>query len=149
MAIDYSSFINVLQDGNIWWRLEDAIKLGAGYQPARDEDRNLNPVLRANSNRIRVNERDLLAEFSFERYTEAHPRLLKRDDGRYVGAGEFLNWLEQYLAQNPSDIQFPCELANQVRKALAKAATERQAQAPQTFESLTLVLEGWLPPAIS
>jgi hypothetical protein len=30
MKIDYTPYLGESEDGRIWWRLEDAIKLGAG-----------------------------------------------------------------------------------------------------------------------
>lgn len=68
--IDYSQFIHFLENGILWWRLEEAIKLGAGYLPVRDDEQNLNPVLRAKNNQIRANERTLLSEFNQDHYTE-------------------------------------------------------------------------------
>lgn len=141
MEIDYSPFLHVLEDGSIWWRLDDAIKLGAGYLPIRDDERNLIPVLRAKNNRVRANERTLLSEFSQDHYTEAHPRLSVRDDGRYVEAHEFLKWLSQYVAQSQATIPFPNDLARAV-KDTAGAPVEHS-MVPPSFESLTAALEGW------
>lgn len=142
MEIDYSPFLHVLQDGKIWWRLEDAIKLGAGYLSVRDDEANLVPVLRANNNRVRANERTLLGEFSPEHYSETHPRILQRDDGRYVEADEFMNWLSQHISQTQSDIPFPSDLAREVK--LASINSSREASPPSNFESLTIALEDWL-----
>ena len=141
VEIDYSPFLHVLQDGTIWWPLTDAVKLGAGYVPLRDEDRNLDPVLIARNNQVRVNERTLFGEFSQDHYTQAHPRLVERDGGRYVEAHEFLNWLSRYLAaQTPSEIKFPHDLARAVKKATK--APVAHAAAAASFESITLALEG-------
>lgn len=142
VAIDYSPFLHVLEDGTIWWQLTDAVKLGAGYLPLRDDDRDLNPVLRAKSNRVRANERTLFSEFSPDHYTHAHPRLLERDGGRLVEATEFLDWLFRHLAtQTQSTIGFPGDLATEVRKA--KGAADLQASVPPRFDSVTIALEGW------
>ena len=108
----------------------------------RDDERNLNPVLRAQNNRIRANERTLLSEFSQDHYTDAHPRLMVRDDGRYVEAHEFLSWLSQYLAaKTQSSIPFPNDLTRAVREATA--ASINHPTDPPSFESLTMALEGW------
>lgn len=140
--IDYSPFLHVQGDGTIWWPLADAVKLGAGYLPLRDDDRDLNPVLRAKSNRVRSNERTLFSEFSPEHYTHAHPRILERDDGRYVEAREFLNWLSQHLAAQPeSAMLFPDDLSRAVRKATG-APIEHSTVLP-IFESLTVALAEW------
>jgi hypothetical protein len=122
MEIDYSPFLHVLHDGSIWWTLGDAVKLGAGYLPIRDDNRDLSPVLRAENNRVIADARTLLSEFGGDHYTEAHPRLLERDDGRYVEAHEFLTWLSQYVAMNQTEstIQFPDQLANAVRGAASR-----------------------------
>jgi len=141
MNIDYAPFLHVGQDGSIWWQMADAIKLGAGYLPVGDDARDLNPVLRARNNRIRANERTLLSQFSQDHYTDAHPRVVLRDDCRYVDAREFLNWLAQYIAKTQSEIPFPGDLAIAVRDAIGKAAS--QPEAALTFESLALALEGW------
>jgi hypothetical protein len=63
MEVDYSPFLHVLKDGSIWWQLADAVKLGAGYLPLRDDHRNLTPVLRAQNHRVIANARTLLSEF--------------------------------------------------------------------------------------
>jgi len=55
MKTDYSCFLHAGEDGHIWWRLEDAIKLGAGYIPVKNDDHNLVPVLRPPNQRVRVN----------------------------------------------------------------------------------------------
>jgi len=142
VEIDYSPFLHVLQDGSIWWPLTDAVKLGAGYLPVSDDDRDLTPVLRAKNNRIRANERTLLSEFSKEHYTDDHPRLLAREDGRYVEAHEFLDWLSKHLvAQTQSTILFPNDLASAVRKATG--APNARSTVPPRFESLTIALERW------
>jgi len=141
VEIDYSPFLNVLQDGTIWWSLADAIRLGAGYLPVCDADRNLVPVLRAKSNRVRANERELFSEFSKGHYADAHWRLIERDDGRYVEAHDFLEWLSQYVAaQTQPSIAFPQDLIHAVREATS--ASFAQSKTPVIFESLTIALEG-------
>jgi len=140
MKIDYSPFLQVLQDGSIWWTLTDAIKLGAGYMPMCDDERNLNPVLRANNNRVRANERMLLSEFSQDHYTHAHPGILERDGERYVEANGFLKWLSQFLAaQTQSSITFPEDLNRAVSEATADSI--KNPRDPSRFESLTIALE--------
>ena len=92
MEIDYSPFLHVVDDGSIWWPLTDAVKLGAGYLPIHDDNRDLAPVLRAKNNRVRANERTLLSEFGQDHYGKAHPRIHARDEIRFVEAHEFLSW---------------------------------------------------------
>ena len=141
MTVDYSPFLSVGEDGKIWWQLTDAIKLGAGYLPVSDDDRELAPVLRAKNNRVRANERTLLSEFSQDHYGESHPRVLMRDGIRLVEAHEFLGWLSQYVAHAQSEINFPNALASAVQ-----AVSERPgavSTAISAFESLTLGLQDW------
>lgn len=139
--IDYSPFLHVFENGDIWWRLDDAIKLGAGYLPICDDERNLVPVLRAKNNRICVNERTLFVGFNREHQASPHPWLLKRDDGRYVEAHEFLKWLSGYVAQRRTTILFPDDLDSAVR--VATAAPVERSLTSQSFESLVAALEGW------
>lgn len=140
MEIDYSPFLHVLQNGTIWWPLSDAIKLGAGYLPICDPDRNLTPVLSAKNNRIRANERTIFGEFSRGHVTDVHLRIVDRDGDRYVEANDFLDWLSRYLAaQTQSTIKFPKDLARAVREA--NAASFKLAKVPLSFESLTIALE--------
>lgn len=37
MITDYESFLSVTEDGCIWWVLMDAVRLGAGFLPVRDD----------------------------------------------------------------------------------------------------------------
>ena len=138
-SIDYSPFLHVLENGQLWWRLEDAIKLGAGYLPVRDDGQNLNPVLRAKNNQIRANERTLLSEFNQDHYTEANLQLIARDDGRYVEAHEFLNWLTQQQTLTQSEIPFPNGLIRAVRGAVVPPAVSTA----ESFSSLIVALELW------
>lgn len=137
--IDYSQFLHFLENGSLWWRLEDAIKLGAGYLPVRDDEQNLNPVLRAKNNQIRANERTLLSEFNQDHYTGANLQLLVRDDGRYVEAREFLNWLTQHISLTQSDIPFPNDLIRAVRCAAIPPVVHM----PASFNSLIVALDVW------
>ena len=140
MEIDYSSFLYVSQAGSIWWRLADAIKLGAGYLPVRDDERNPTPVLRANTNQVRANERTLLGAFNDPRLQVERPMTVERDGVHFVDAGVFLDWLSKYLPGDQSGISFPKALNCLVRTALAKSAVEAASSANE-FESLTLALE--------
>lgn len=148
MEIDYSPYLHVQQNGTIWWSLADAIKLGAGYFSMRDDQHNLEAVLRAKNNQVRANERTLWSEFSQDHYTDDHPRLLERDNCRYVEAHEFLDWLSRHLvAQTKSTIVFPGELARAVRKATG--APKAQGPDAPNFESLSIALEKWFVKPLS
>lgn len=139
MEIDYSPFLHISEDGSIWWHLDDAVKLGAGFLPIRDDNRNLTPVLRANSNQILVNQGELLSQFGVGHYTDDHPRLTKRDGELYVEAREFLRWLSQYISLTQSAIPFPNDLARAIRNLPDPPRIKK----PAIFESLTADLDGW------
>ncbi len=140
MEIDYSPFLCVVQEGRLWWPLGDAMKLGAGYLPVRDDERNLTPVLRATTNQVRANERTLLGAFNDDRLQIERPITVERDGVHFVDAGAFLDWLSTYLSGDQPGVSFPNELTRLVRMALAKSAAE-VASSADGFESLTLVLE--------
>ncbi len=142
MKVDFSPYTHVLDDGTIWWPLGDAVKLGAGFLPFRDDDRVLVPTLTAENNRVRAAERDLLSQFIPSRLTEAHPRIRERDGQRFVEAGEYLHWLLRHVqALQSDDFAFPTEVASAVRRAksAARSGAKRQAE----FVLLTSELKGW------
>lgn len=142
MEIDYAPFLHVLPDGSIWWPLEIAAKLGAGFLPLRDDAHNLVPTLQAQNNRVRAGERTLLSEFIPDNYTGAHPRIVRREDGRYVEAREFLTWLLHYLnGESPAPFPFPDALAEAVSRA-TKRPNVRNRRSSE-FTSLTIALAGF------
>lgn len=143
MKVDYTPYLGESEDGRIWWRLEDAIKLGAGFTPRADDSQNLVPVLRAPNNRVRANERTLIGAFSDARLNIAKPITFERDGFRYVDAAGFLEWLSQYVCRTQAKIEFSNELVSAVRVALDKADAERPPNTPKEFVSLTLALEDW------
>ena len=119
----------------------DAVKLGAGYKPLRDNERNLVPVLRATDNRMLVNERNLLSEFGPTHYTDGHPRTRVDHDTRFVEAQEFLLWLSRYLnAEADPAFPFPAKLARAVQLAQV-AHTDANSASPRV--SLSAALEEW------
>ena len=137
--IDYSAYLHVAEDGHIWWLRQDALRLGAGFVPVCDDSRQMEPELQAPNQRVLVNEKNLMGALSDARMTIPKPMTLEREDFRYVDAAGFLEWLSQYICLTQAKIGFPDELARQVRRALAKATTDRPRQ---PFESLSLALEG-------
>ena len=139
MILDYTSLIHAAEDGRIWWRLEDAIKLGAGYLPVRDDERNLVAVLHPQNNRARVNERTLLSAFHDPRLVILRPRILKRDDGCFVEARGFLVWLHRYLDQAETAIEFPDEIARALTDPLC--ASVEGSVGPRKFVLPTVALE--------
>jgi hypothetical protein len=138
---DFSPYLDVTHDGYIWWLREDAIRLGAGFSPFSDDHDVLQTELRAPNNRALVNERTLIGAFGGDRLNIAKPITFERDGFRYVDAAGFLTWLSEYLCRTQAKIEFPDELFNAVRVALAKAGAERPPSAPEEFESLALALE--------
>ena len=146
MMTDYEPFLRVTEDGCIWWVLMDAIRLGAGYLPFRDDHKTLITELRAPNDRAQVNERTLIGAFNDARLKIERPITIDRDGFRYVEAGEFLTWLSQYIEETQAmEITFPSTIERAVMRAKSKAAalTQQNAASQGEFESLTLALENW------
>ncbi len=143
MTTNYEAFLNVAEDGRIWWRLEDAIKLAAGHVPRSDDDENLVPVLRAPNEGVKANERTLIGAFSDKRIIIHRPDLLNRDDVHFVDAELFLDWLVQYLTLTQCDMPLPVDLFVAVQAPLANAGEVIPVLPKKPFESLTLALDGW------
>ena len=142
MKIDFTPYLRLNDDGCIWWPLIDAVKLGAGYLPVRDDSKGLVPTLRANSNRVLASERTLLSMLNPKRWSAAHPRALVRDNTRYLEATSFLSWLAAYVRQAPdAGMPYPEALDEAVRRAMAKGSEANGGRAQ--YESLTEVLEPW------
>ena len=134
-AID--PFLRVTQSGRIWWRMEDAIKLGAGFQPNPDSSKQ-GPTLLATSNQQRATERTLLAAVRKQYAHVTAPQTIEREDGVFVSAGDFLVWLGQYLLETESDIPFPSVLARAVSNAESMHAGTEQ------YQPLLPQIEEWL-----
>ncbi len=141
MKNDCSPFLHADEDGRIWWRLEDAIKLAAGYSPVRNDDHNLAPVLRAPNQRVIENEKTLVGAFSDEQLRIVRPEVVRRAGDRVVEARAFLWWVSLYLAQTQTDIPFPVDLVPEVWNAAV--AAESQAGFRPCFSSLAATLDGW------
>lgn len=144
MMTDYEPFLRVTEDGCIWWVLMDAIRLGAGYLPFRDDHKTLVTELRAPNDRAQVNERTLIGAFNDARLKIARPITIDRDGFRYVEAEEFLTWLSQYIEQTQAmEITFPSAIERAVMRAKSKAAASIQQNVANQgeFESLSLALE--------
>ncbi len=143
MSPDYNSFLRVTKDGRIWWLQKDAIRLGAGFVPVRDDHQTLNAKLQAPNKRVLANEKTLIGAFGDQRLSLKRPVTLDRDGFQYVEAESFLAWLAQYLAWTQTKITFPDELMSKVRIAKAEAAASRPPVAEQDFVSLTGALDDW------
>ena len=88
---EFEPYLHVTDDGYIWWPLNDAIRLGAGYRPFADDHAVLETELRAPNQRVRANERTLIGAFSDARLKIEQPMTFERDGIRYVDASAFLN----------------------------------------------------------
>jgi len=149
MITDYKPFLSVNKDGCIWWLREDAIRLGAGFYPVRDDHQNLNTKLRTSTPRALVDERTLIGAFGNDRLPIEQPMTFERDGFYYVEAEGFLNWLSKYIEQTQSKITFPEALAREVKMAKIKAATSKKSGTSQEFKSLKLALDGWFNKKLS
>ena len=136
--VDYSPYLSVHKDGSIWWRREDAIKLGAGYLPICDDRHNLNPVLRARNGVVQANERALIGALSPAKASSAKMRVLKHDNDQLVEAHDFLVWLFQHLFVF-AELSFPDGIACAVAEAVGASAVP---SSPKRFESLVAALKG-------
>lgn len=135
-AVDYTPFLRVFEDGNIWWGWREAIRLGAGFLPVYN-DRTMEVELQPRDERAKVNERFLLGAAKDTRLGIELPKRISRDGFHYVEAEDFLHWLNQYLNQTGVEgITFPLELARAVRDSKANSALSRQ-----PVENLVLALE--------
>jgi hypothetical protein len=143
MIVDYEEFLHVTDDGRIWWLLKDAIRLGAGFLPVRDDHQTLNAELQAPNKRVLVNEKTLIGAFGDQRLALKRPMTVDRDGFQYVEDESFLDWLAQYLAWTQTKIAFPDELMSKVRIAQAEVAASRPPVAEQDFVSLTGALDDW------
>ena len=141
MKVDFSPYLRIQKNGRIWWRLMDAVKLGAGYVLMRDDTLNPIPTLQAPSQPVLTEERNLLSEFSHGHYGDTHPRWIVRDGERWVEAQEFLDWLASYSAdKSDASVVRARELARAVWNA--KMAPNSRAATEPEFESLALALAG-------
>lgn len=142
-SVDYEQYLRHFGDGSIWLLKKDAIRLGAGYLPVRD-NKTITTILRAPNDQTELNERTLLGAINDARLAIERPEMIGRDVDLYVNAAEFLEWLAQYIAQTQAqEIVFPNELASAIRKSIAKAMVSLQPNAEEEFECLVLALEGW------
>ena len=139
MTIDYQPFLIVASDGEIWWPVETAIKLAAGYVPASEIQPGDGADLCASSNRIRADERSILAALNQAHPHVKSPQIVVREGTRFVRAREFIRWLDEYGTAIQSRFHTPNELIRQMRNALAVAVPPTDAG----FQSLEKALEGW------
>lgn len=134
MGDEYSGFLQVDQNGHIWWRLEDAFKLAAGYRAARGGEGNRPSALRTSSSRVRADARALLDAFHGRQSSIVPPVVLERDDGQFVDASAFLDWVSKCILLGKVEIPFPTELTRSVGHALNCSGSSASPGA--RFESL-------------
>jgi hypothetical protein len=132
---DFSEFLLLGPNGRVWWRLQDAFKLGAGFVPRRDDHVAMTSQLVPPNNRARANERGLLGAFHDSRHGIAAPQIAIRSDGNFVSAHDFLLWLGQHILKSGSSIAFPAEIARKV------ADVERSHNGAPRYESWRARLE--------
>ncbi|MCG7926285.1 MAG: hypothetical protein JAY67_12150 [Candidatus Thiodiazotropha taylori] len=144
MTINYSFFIDVHENGTVWWQLVDAVKLVAGYVPICTDERKQIHILNAPTSHTLDTQRKLIAAKSYDIPNVTKPRLVERDGYQYVEASEFLGWFAQYLAHTKSNLHFPDELARQIEEKIAFCAIESR----QEYESLALALKGSFRPRL-
>ena len=149
--LDFERYLRDFGNGSIWLLKEEAIRLGAGYLPVHD-DKTMTNKLWAPNEQAELNLRTLLA-INDDRLTIERPRAryaegagtFDGDGFTYVEAVGFLNWLGQYITQTQAKeiaITFPSELARAVKKAKARAQAAHPSANSETFDSLTIALDG-------
>lgn len=138
MRTDYSPYTRVLEDGKVWWRLEDAIKLAAGYLPVRDDNGESHLLagqfggtpseIAGRRNLIRVNETTLIGELAKQ---SDHPwiindkvELCNAQPTKLVDAVQFLDWLWGEHKKNP-ELDFPQELHGLLSQAINQASKKQ------------------------
>ena len=85
MALDYSEYLLKADDGHVWWRMEDAHKLGAGYVPFRDRHRNQSVKLMPLDEQAEANRVTLMGGIANSSILGMPlPQIQKRSDGSYV-----------------------------------------------------------------
>lgn len=101
--VNYGPWLSPNEEGKIWWTLDDAHKLVAGWKPVEDDDTQLSPKLTATSNRAVAGQSNLMAEFSRGTppcqtiQNEADPELeasagVKHLPSPFVDADCYLSW---------------------------------------------------------
>ena len=122
---DYTRYTVVEADGRIWWQLEVAFKLGAGFIPTADGAHSLI----ASSEKVKMHEREISAAIQHNELNLAVPPLIEHqsEEGstRLVEANKFLDWLSQYIERSSSDLSPPEDLACAVRDAIRRYAAEQ------------------------
>ena len=128
-------FLGVARDGRVWWLLDDARRLAAGFVPTTDET-GVAGQLHAPDNFARAHERMLAVAFNNHQENGGEITIYQRGQGVFVNASEFLSWLARYILDTDSAMPFPAELA----RAVADAESAYAKQKP--YQSAVTVLDG-------
>jgi len=103
MRTNYAPWSRPGEDGQIYWALDDAYKLVAGWLPLEDDDKQLFPKLTAPNNRARAEQLNLMSKFrqrnppcrmrqdEIDAELEADARV-KHIPTHYVHASDFVEW---------------------------------------------------------
>ena len=132
MEWDYADFVVPSSGGGIWWRLEDAVKLCAGFRPQEGGG-----LVMASKEAQRA-QREILAALHHQDPVLQPPRQIERDNEFFVDAQSFVDWLSAARVIAGLSIRFPIQLARQI--AARQSGSEGKASA--IFESLQARLEG-------
>jgi hypothetical protein len=169
VTIDYSSFLEVDEKGCIWWPVEDAINLVAGYLPVRQNDRKGTLTLIAPDREVAHTPELIWSEFWQSRRNLARPRVVEDSYGHIVEARSFVSWLVEYVANQPKPkpmtFEFfvtwlighvgygpvPNELPDELFAAMGDLLDSSLPQIPlwTTVGSLQAALEGWFDKGLS
>jgi len=139
MEIDYGPYLYVSDDGEIWWSVETAIKLVAGFVPVKNVRSEQGTELRPQSSQNRADERSILASINSPLPNVDHPDFVARDGERYVRARDLLRWVHAYGEATQSPFAIPLLLTQAVKRALSARSVSQSAP----FDSLVVALEGW------
>jgi hypothetical protein len=106
VTIDYSPFLEVDEEGCIWWPLEEALKLVAGYLPIRQNDRKGTLVLDAPDHEVAFDPELIWYELSDPTHL-AGPRVFEDSYGYVVEARNFISWFIEYAVHQSKKAEAP------------------------------------------
>lgn len=145
---NFWQFLHVGDDGEIWWRLEDAFKLAAGFVPSGEDLENPGALLRPVSDRAAA-DAAALAEVFHGEASDAVSAFTAVHDGRcFAKADGFLEWASRHQSRGHGSFEQPSSLLHQVLFAKLgwhaarsrREARARKVAAVPPFESLTAAL---------
>lgn len=138
MAVDYSEFLVRSPDGAIWWPVEIAAKLAAGFLPVDPKQDPNGQTLRPAGNLAQAEVRTILSYLAQPEPPVPPPLIIDRDEARIVRAGEFLAWLDR--VSEVMDTASPTPLA--LKAAVTRACLEPVPPGPDGYASLMSALDG-------